>query len=340
MRKFIAVLFCLFLVFPLILAAQTTTSVISWALDKQFYIDVLNNPRVYETLTSGPMVNKFLHDQMGLPPEANTSDLESIINNILTPDYMSDQVHAIINNLFDYLKGKTDDFNPTVDITPLKTALKGSQQDAFLSALVAAMPTCDKGQTPGFGGQTACKPANISDEVLIEQILKPALPTTLSSLPDEIPVEKEWLNLLQNTRSRGFLPGMAVTAAIILGTVALTFFAICVWYITALVADSQWRGRLQWLGWMLLIPSAFIFLLGFTSQSGVPIYWIRVGLERAGLNAAPVGPELVETIQVILVSALPRIARAFQMVGGISGALSLTLILWSIATPRKKAADI
>ena len=342
MRKFIAIFLTIFLVFPLLLSAQAAVSVTSWALDRQFYIDALDQPQVYATFTSGPMIDKLLHEQLGLPPEADTSELESVLKGILTPDTMRDQVSELINSLFDYLQGKTDTFAPTLDAVPLKTALEGSQQDAFLNALVAALPPCAPGQTPGFGGegQLPCKPTGIPDDLLVEQVLKPALPTILSAVPDEIPLEGEFQNWQEDARWRTFLPGIAIPASIILGLLVLVFIAACMWYMAALISDHSWHVRLGWLGWTLLVPAALIFLLGFAAQSGMPAYWTSFGLEHTNLSDTPFGPELNETLRVIFMSALPRVARAFLTVGGISGALSIALIFWGIATPRRRRKEL
>ena len=336
MRKFVAILLAIFLVFPLLLSAQAAVSVTSWALDRQFYIDALDQPQVYVAFTSGPMINKLLHDQIGLPPEADTTELESVLKGTLTPDYMRTEVSKLINTLFDYLQGKTDTFAPVLDAVPLKTSLGGSQQDAFLYALAAALPACGPGQTPGFGGesQTACKPADVSDDLLVEQVLKLALPSILSTVPDVIPLEGEFQNWQEAARWRTFVPGMAVPASVILSVLMLVSIAAFTWYLAALISDASWRVRLGWLGWMLLVPSVLIFLLGFATQSGISAYWISFGLESANLSNTPLGPELNEILRIISISALPRAANAFQMVGGISGALSIALIFWGIVTPR------
>ncbi len=342
MRKFIAILLTIVLVFPLLLSAQAAVSVTSWALDRQFYIDALDQPQVYAALTSGPLIDILLHERLGLPPEADTSKLESVLKGVLTPDYIRDQLSGFIYALFDYLQGKTDTFAPVLDVVPLKITLEGEQQDAFLNALVAALPTCAPGQTPGFGseGQTACKPAGVQDDLLIEQVLKPGLPGVLSSVPDEIPLEGEFQDWQEAARWRTFLPGMAVPASIILGLLMLVSIAACTWYLTALISDASWRVRLGWLGWTLLVPAVLVFMLGFATQSGISAYWIRFGLDSANLSNTPLGPELDETLRIISMAALPRVASAFQMVGGISGALAITLIFWGIATPRVKRKEL
>lgn len=342
MRKFIAILLVIFLVFPLLLSAQAAVSVSSWALDRQFYIDVLGQEQVYSTLTTGPTIEKMINDQLNLPAEMDTRELESIIKEILTPQYMRDQVSAFFNELFDYLQGKTDTFAPTIDIVPLKTALETDQQDVFLTALVAVLPICEPGQTPGFGGegQTACKFAGISDEQLLDKVLKPALPGIIAALPDEVPLEGIFTTFQETSRWRSFIPGMAVPASIILSLLILVFISVCAWYLTALIADSSWYFRLQWLGWMLLIPAVLIFLIGLADQSGIAAFWIRFGLERANLSAVPFGTSLGETLRMVTTAALPRVANSFKMVGGVCAGISITLIFWGIATPRRKPEEI
>jgi hypothetical protein len=342
LRKLIALILTISLVFPLLLGTQVVISVASWALDRQFYIDTLNQEQVYSSLTSGPLFKKLVYDQLNLSTDMDASELESIVKDILTPDYISDQVSTLVNSLFDYFQGKSTTFNPMIDIAPLKKALEGDQQDVFLSALVAALPNCEPGQTPGFGSesQTACKPIGVSDQQLVDQVIKPALPGIISALPDEISLEENLTSIQATSKWRSLIPGMAIPASIILGLLILAFMGFCTWYMTALIANSSWRSRLQWLGWMLLVPSALVFFIGFADKSGIFDYWIRNGLEYANLSSISFGDGLGETLQVIAVSALPRITNAFKMVGGIGTGLSATLIFWGIATPSKKPGQI
>ena len=128
---------------------------------------------------------------------------------------------------------------------------------------------------------------------------------------------------------------MAIPASIILSVVTLAFSAVLMWYLTSLIADNGWRIRLQWLGWMLLIPAVIVFLISISTQGGLSAYWIRFGLQRADLSGTPFGPGFRDTLETVSLAALPRVASAFQMVSGISGALALTLIFWGIATPRQ-----
>ena len=260
MRKLIAVLFTICLVFPLLLASLTAFSTISWALDRTFYIDTLDQDQVYQALLSDQTLDDILRNQIALPADADTQALNEVLRSVITQDYLKSQMDTFVNGFFDNLQGITLEFTPNIDLQPIKNALARDKQDEFLSALVTTLPTCAAGQTPGFGeGQTPCKPQGISDELLVENYLKPALPQFLAQVPDEIQLGGAWQEWQTQNEWRFYLPGMAGPAGVMLSVLFLAFIALCFWYITALIADSSWRVRLQWLGWMLLISALPVF---------------------------------------------------------------------------------
>ena len=340
MRKFFAIVFFIILVLPLLMAAQLSLSTITWALDRDFYMEILDQPEAQTALGADMMMDHIITTQLHLTPDADTAALTDILQSVMTQEYFQAQIRAYVDGLFDYLQGKSTEFTPTIDLRPLKLVITGGQQDAFLAALLQALPECAPGQTPGLGSdtETACKPAGIPDQLIIEQALKPALPLVLAQIPDEAPLPGELGLVGRNLGWRTYLPGMAAPASIMLSVLILSIFALAMWYLVAMVADASWHARLQWLGWMLLIPSLIVFLLGFAAQGGVAAYWINFGLERASLSAAPLETGLTNLIQVAAMAAMPRIANAIKMVGGICGGFAFALLLLGIATPRKKSA--
>jgi len=336
MRKLIAVIFTICLVFPLLVASLTALSTISWALDRQFYTDALDNEAVYQALLSDASMDDILRSRLSLPPEADTTALNDVLRSVITQDYLKTQMSAIVNGFFDYVQGITRDFTPSIDLQPIKSALTADKQDEFLNALVAVLPACAAGQTPGFGeGQTACKPQGISDELLIENFLKPALPQFLAQLPDEIPLAGAWQEWQAQNEWRLYLPGMAGPAGVILSVLALSFLALCFWYLTALIADSSWRVRLQWLGWTLMVSALPVFILGLVSQSSSALYWAQYGLQQAHFSGLPSFLSSPSVLQAMTESILPRVANAFLAVGGVAGGLALGFIVWGMATSRE-----
>ena len=337
-RKLLAFLIAISLVIPLLLASQVTVGAATWMLNRQFYIDILSSDQVYQILLSDEMFETALRNYLSVPPEVDTRALEDVLQSILTEEYLSEQVDGIVNDLFDYMRGNIDEFDPVVDFQPVKEALTEEKQDEFLRELVAVLPVCGPDETPGFGGEDgkSCKPQGISDEILIENFLKPALPQILAQIPNEISLGERWQDWEEGQSWRRFLPGMALPAGLMLSILILSFIAVVLWYLTALIADGSWRGRLQWLGWMLMIPSLLTFLVGILMQSGTSLYWLRYGLARISLRGLPAELTAPETIQTLIKPALSHITTSFLIVGGICGGLALGLIVWGLITPREK----
>ncbi len=337
MRKFIAIILAVILVIPMLLAAQALASVSSFIMDRQFYIDTLDNEQVYETLISGTLIPGFLNNGLALPEGIDVTQLASVFESVLDQDYLRSQVSNFVGNAFDYIQGKQETFVPMVDLVPLKSALAGEKQNDFLLALAQSLPDCEPGQIPGIGGSefSACKPQGVSIDALANDYLKPILPLTLAQIPDQVLLVENWEELQSYRNYQSFIPGMAVPASLLLSGIAFILIALSLWYLSALIADDAWRNRLQWLGWMLMIPSTVIFLTGVAAASNIPVFWANYGLDRANFNGLPFfGPGLREALRAIIRAAIPRVSTSFLMVGGISGALALGLIFWGLMTSK------
>ncbi len=337
MRKVIASFFAVCLVIPLIFSSLALISVLSWAFDRQFYINSLDNEQVYNAVLSDEVLDEIISNNLSLPAGIDTLAIREVIHSLITKDYLKDQMSAYVDDFFDYMQGKTTEFNPVIDLRPIKTALTGDKQEEFLTAILTAIPVCADGQIPGLGGegQTLCKPQGVSDEVLIESFLAPAMPTILANMPDEVPIEAERPNL---PSFFSFLPGTSIPAGSMLAGLFLAFVALSFWYITAMIASSSWRARLQWLGWMLVIPSGLIFLIGILLQGNIPVYWLNYGLQSASTGVAGM-MDVNAIVQALTQSALPRISLSFLMVGSVSGAFALAFIIWGLVTPRKNTEN-
>ena len=197
MRKFIAIILAVILVIPMLLAAQALASVSSFIMDRQFYIDTLDNEQVYETLITGTLIPGFLNNGLALPEGIDVTQLASVFESVLDQDYLKSQVSNFVGNAFDYIQGKQETFVPMVDLVPLKSALAGDKQNEFLLALAQSLPDCEPGQIPGIGGSefTACKPQGVSIDALANDYLKPILPLTLAQIPDQVLLVENWEEL-------------------------------------------------------------------------------------------------------------------------------------------------
>jgi len=337
MRKLIAFLLAIALVFPLILAAQVLGSVNTFVLDRDFYIKTLDSDQVYDSLLSDATIRGILGDYFLLPADTDYSQVVAVLRSVVTRDYLKEQTTVIVNGFFDYMQGRTESFAPVIDLLPIKSILAEEKLNEMLQAIAAILPVCEEGQVPGidFKEQKACKPAGLSDEVLSQDYLKPVFPLILGMVPNEIPIGEKW-DEMRVTRNWGPLTtGMALPASLMLVTIFLVFIAASCWYLTALISDQTWRLRLLWLGWMLIIPSALVFIIGLAVLADIPNYWINLGIESATMSGVPLGIGLRESLNAVISGSLSRVANAFMMVGGISSTIGLGFIFWGLATPKK-----
>lgn len=318
-----------------------SASAATWMLNRQFYINALSNDQIYQVLLSDETIEYALRDYLSIPPETDTQGLEDVLQSVINEEYLKEQVGLAVNGLFDYLQGATEEFDPVLDLRPLKDELTEEKQDEFLNELVAVLPVCGPNETPGFGGEdgTSCKPQGMSDEDLITNYLEPALPQMLGYIPDELPLGEQWQRWENQQPWRRFLPGMALPAGLMLSIMVLAFIALCLWYLTAMIADGAWRGRLQWLGWTLLIPSLLTFLTGVLLQSNAPLFWLRYGLGRISLRRLPANLITPEIVRMLVEPVLPYITNAFLMIGGICVSIALGLIIWGLMTPRRRQPE-
>ena len=334
MRKLFALLMALFLVMPLLLAAQAVVSASSFILDPDITSGEFDSDQIYESILSEAVIWGLLRVQLDLPPGTDTSRLKAVLTDAIQRSDLKQQVGGLVEGLFAYARGESDQFEPLLDITSVKNVLATEKQHEFLAELVAVLPVCQPGQTPGLGGegQSPCKPEGIPDDMLIESFLKPAFPLVMASVPNQIAISTEWMDWQQEEGWRRLVPGRALPASLILASVVLGFVAASFWYITALLADDAWGARLQWLGGMLMLPSGLFFLAGLLIGSGITAALVDFGMERANLPFGTFGALL----RAVISGSVPRAAGAFMMVGGISAAMALGLFLWGFIYPRQR----
>lgn len=338
MRRPFAIFLTFCLVIPLLLASQALISSSVWILDRQFYIDTLGSEQVSNSLLSDEVLSDLIRRHLQLPPETDVQPLALVMRSVISKEYLQIQIEGLVNSWFGYLQGETQELHVVIDLQPIKTALLKDKQTEFLQALVSILPICEANQMPNIGGDVtiACKPQGISDDILIENILQPAMPQILEQLPDEILLGKEWQNTQEQENWRTWLPGMAIPASIMLGILVLSFTASGFWFSAAFIYDKSWRQRLQWLGVSAAIPSAIIFLIGLIARGQSAIYWLRYGFERVHNQLLPSIFSSPTVLEALASSALPRLSQAFLIVGGIEGGMALALWLLGILTSKKQ----
>lgn len=329
MRKAIAAVLVVVLVFPLLLAALMTFSVSTWAFDRGFYLQLVSDERIYEVILSE---TAWKQEQIfgvtefdGIPGDA----LIKALREVVTPNYLRSQAVSLVNDAFDAVEGRASVLKLTVDLTPLKDRLQGEAGDRFARSLAANLPVCSAGEEAFAPGAQLprCRPANLSEERAAEMIGK-ALPAFLDSLPDTYPQPPETIHF-HYTPEDEFWTGFVGTNRLIWVNILLALVAASFWVGAAFVGGENRRQIVQWLGWPLFVPAVLILIGGITIRITAGLPWINYQLSSWVVSDIWYSVEIAEVISTIARSAIKAIARGFLVTGGISIGISVGLIVWS-----------
>ena len=335
MRKLLALLLVVILVFPLTMATLSVISVSTWVLDRNFYTDLLGNERLYEVLLAEDLPNYFNRRVVREVDSVPAQALSAALREVVTPQYMRDEATRIVNEAFDVIEGRSDALDIYLDVTPIKAALRGEGGTRFARTLAANLPTCAEGQESTVPGGTLlrCLPASVSTEEAAT-IIGAALPLYLDKVPDQIDLTGERINLRRDLRGVNFM--MTGQDALNMAIVVLVFIAGSFWFVAALIGGEDRRERLMWLGWSLLIPAILVFLIGLPIHSDLTTGWVRFGLNEARLDGFEYSLEFRQALIEVSRTALNTIANGFLMAGGVAGAIAIALIVWGGSTPSEK----
>ena len=336
MRKLLASLLVIVLVFPLTLATLSVISVSAWALDRSFYEDLLGDTRLYEVMLSEDLPNYF-NRQLAreIDSDLPAAALGKALREVVTPEYMRDQALRIVDDTFDAIEGRDPTLDLTLDLKPLKAALAGEGGRRFARTLAAELPTCAAGQEPltttAQGTKIiSCRPSNVSvDEAA--NLIALALPSFVDKVPDHISLNRNPVNLRGEMRGVPFW--LVGAGGLSLAMAVMVVFSGSVWLAAALIGGYDKRERLLWLGWSLIVPAVLVFLIGLAVNSVFATGWVRFGLNEARLE----GVEYSESFRLAMLdvsrTALNTIANGFLATGAVSGAIALALIAWGWGTP-------
>ncbi len=221
MRKLLALVIAVAIVFPLMLAALSLVSVSQWALDRNFYEQLLGDTRLYEVMLQQDIPN-YINNRHPVA-EADmipASALSNALRTVVTPEDLRAQSLRMVNDVFDAVEGRTDGFELYLDTTQIKQTLQtpaGAQK--FAQALATSLPACTSSQTPVASGGLLmrCLPSNQSADEAATSIAA-ALPAFLNTVPDQISLQSERYNWARWTRGTpmAFMMANSLSVAIVI----------------------------------------------------------------------------------------------------------------------------
>jgi hypothetical protein len=345
-RKVIALLLVIFVVLPLIFTALIMIAINSWVLDRNFYVNLLDNPNLHEALLSQDLPlyvnNRWFPREINsdLPPAA----LDRALREVMTPQYLRDQSVRVVNQAFDTLEGRRDTLDVSMDFAPVKAALRGEGGARFAQALAEQLPACAAGQEPLITGSTLirCRAANVSGDAATQQIAA-ALPAFVDKIPDQVNLSGERLDLRAEWRPFNLLFLSNLGFNITIGM--LLVLAGVFWLAAGFIGGANRRERLLWLGWSLLVPAALVLSMGLATNSPFITGSIRLGLERSRytIEGVQYSAALRQAIVEIANKALGAVGGGFLWSGLAATAIALGFIVWGVMTrsePRPVPADV
>lgn len=329
MRALLGFFFYLILVFPLILGTLMLAAVGSSLFNRQFYVDTLGNPDFYQVLLDDALPETLQADFFvletsgdGLPAEA----LSLALREIVTPQYLAEQVGEAVNEVFDLLHSGSSTLNLSFDLLPIKEALAGPQGEDFARVLAENLPACEPGQEPRT--ESGAIPRCLSQAMTAhdaQQDILTALPTAIETLPDTVAVAED-INLGPEFQDAAPAIGFFFGAGVVISIVTSAVLAFVLWLVNAMLAAGGRRMRLLWLGWTLLLPALIVLSVGALLTALVDPVLLDVSTDLSAATR--------EAITSLGQTVLGGVVRGFLLSGGISAAVAALLMFWgAIARP-------
>jgi hypothetical protein len=333
MRRVPAILIVLFLACPLFFAALLTVSVSTWALDRNFYLGLLSDERLYQVpdaTTSATWGAAAIPGLEGI----SWRSVGRAAREILTPSYLRGQALRITGDVFDTLEGRESVAEISVDLAPVKKALLGNAGTRFARALAEDLPV--GGAAADFKVTRSSLPGSRPASISVDRaaaIIQSGLPTLVKSIPDTYRIgDAETYHF--DLWHWGRFPRFSALGVLIFVDVVLLLIAGGFWVAAAFTGGANTFERLQWLGWSLLAPAVGVLAFGLLINLSMFWGWIRWGIESARLATQGFGEGFAAALLDAVRHGMMRIGTGFIATGAIAGGAAAGLLAGSWAMPR------
>ncbi|HVO40457.1 MAG TPA: hypothetical protein VMV03_15600 [Spirochaetia bacterium] len=337
MRSFPAALIVVFLVFPLFMAALVAVSVSTWVLDRSFYTAILSDSRLYQVPDGLSGATRITVDLPGRP-RLSLSASPRALKEVLPPDYVRNQALGVLGSMFDFLEGKAVVFDPLVDLDPIRKALAGPEGRRFARLVAEDLPVGSP------GGSFVIRPGRLPDSrpstISVERaaaLIEAGLPAFAGAIPMRIRLTDAfgWGEVVRGQEWQG-----SVLRVLVIADVVILFIACAFWVAAAFLGGADARRRLQWMGWSLLAPAAFVFLIGLFITIAAFAAAARSGLASADTGTLRFSPAFATAVYDAARFAMRRIGIGFLATGAVAAGVCMALlgVSWSMPQERRQAA--
>jgi hypothetical protein len=334
MKKLIALLITIFPFFTLAIVVLSLISVRSWILDRQFYENLLDDERLYSALLLPEELPVRFNQQVFTEADSlPVGALSEALKTVVTPEYLRTQSLSVVDQIFDFIEGRSNDVQLYLDLTPIKSALAGDGGAQFAQRLAETLPVCATGQDAIASGGSVirCLDPDVTVSKAAAQI-ESALPGLIERAPDSLQINSYNYRNDWGWRGLDAFFGVAVRRGIDFGLVSLALSTVVFWLVAAyLGADSQ-RGRFLWLGTALAVPAGLTFIIGLALNGAFVSGLIRFGLDEARWDGVQYSPEFRDAIINLTAPLVNQIGSGFLVTGVVACLIALALWVTGLMT--------
>ncbi len=245
MRNFFA--FLLLLIFiPVFILAVLTWNIRSTLLNKEFVKNELSKNKIYEFVHEEVLPTVTEDKASEIPPNLlTTTELTNLAQDTITVDFLQNEAENLIDNVYPYLLSQEDSFEANVDLKEIKKSFGSNLDDFTKTKLGLRVPEVTKGVT----GQ-------LPDKIVLSN--------------EGVSFEPKNFRLFEDKKSsEEFSSDFATTLANARETVARFNFvstlliasSVLILILIAVLKFGSVKAVTKWLGWTLILPSAFLLTL-------------------------------------------------------------------------------
>ena len=207
------------------------------------------------------------------------AEITLILEEVVTDEWSKAQVETLIDAWFAFLNGDTEQFQVSIYLEELKSALNGPESDKIFDLMIESMPPCTAEDLESVilnvlvGGEIRLPICALPEEIL--SISKGLVEDLLTPLVDSIPatlfvsLSHEDFNVpdpSQPGQTKNFVDDYRSLRRIFrLGPLIVILLLALI----AAFAVRTWRGLLRWWGWPLFLGSAFVLCPVLASGSAM-----------------------------------------------------------------------
>ncbi|MCL5795285.1 MAG: hypothetical protein M1338_02920 [Patescibacteria group bacterium] len=259
-RKSVAV-FLIILFVPIFILTVIGWSLKSTVLNPNHLSKQLDKNNIYDqVLNSAPKILLQTLSQGKDQPQQlplNEQDIANAVKESVTRDWLKINAQLVISEVLNYLNGKSNQIQATIDLKQIKSGLE-KFQITLLKAQVSTLPECTSSTQTNNNNDLNCRPKNMSvDQLLVEINKNPE--SKQENLASGIPDTWNIGTILNPQNGPSTLtPIRQFISFFNIGWIAAAITSAVLFILIALLIFKPLPSLLRWLATTLLIPGILL----------------------------------------------------------------------------------